>query len=204
MPLETLVNVKSALVVNGTDDDSLLSQLQTVADAYVQTFCGRSFSAGPFTEFHSGAVKLAFLTNYPIAAILDLRVDSGREYEPDTIVPVERYVVHKSRGVIECLDGPFVPSLPGWDPPANAFPEAVRVVYTSATTIVPPLVSRGYTELIGHWFRQAKTHAATGQLNVIEQPGPDGTTVYPWSQSIGYSVPQGIKELLAPYRVPSL
>lgn len=204
MSLDTLANVKTYLAVTGTDDDALLTQLQAAADSFVETFCGRSFLGGTYTEFHPGSPKLIFLANYPVLAVTDLRVDVTREYDADTAVPEERYVVHKARGVVECLDGPFVPSLPGWNPDPDAFPEAVRVVYTTAAASVPPQVCRGYAELIGHWFRQAKTHAACGQLNVIEEPGTNGPTIYPWGQSTGYTVPKGVKELLAAFRVPAV
>jgi Phage gp6-like head-tail connector protein len=204
MALDTLANVKTALAVTGTADDTLLTQLQTVADSFVETFCGRSFAGGTFTEYHSGVPKLIFLAHYPIVAITDIRVDAGREFDADTVMPADRYVVHKARGVIECLDGPFVPCLPGWELMPNAFPEAVKVIYTTATGSVPPPVCHAYAQLIGHWFRQAKTHAATGQLNVIEEPTANGPTVYPWGQSMGYSVPNGVKELLAAFRVPAM
>ena len=204
MALDTLSNVKTFLAVTGTADDTLLTQLQAVADSFVETFCGRSFSGGTFTEYHSGVAHLIFLANYPVVAVTDLRVDVGREFAADTVVPAERFVVHKARGVVECLDGRFVPSLSGWTPHPNAFPEAVKVVYTTAAASVPAQVCLGYAELIGHWFRQAKTHAATGQLNVIEEPTANGPTVYPWGQSMGYTVPKGVKELLAPFRVPSM
>ena len=35
-------------------------QLQAVADSYIDTFCGRSFVGGTFTEIHPGGVKLIF------------------------------------------------------------------------------------------------------------------------------------------------
>jgi hypothetical protein len=204
MPLDTLANVKLTLGVTGTADDALLTQLQTVADSFIETHCGRNFLGGTFTEFHCGGGQLLFLNNYPVLAVSEIRVDAEREYGPETIVPADRYVVHTARGVVECRDGPFVPALPGWEVPPDAFPQAVKVVYTVPTASVPQAVCCAYSTLIGHWFRQAKTHAATGQLNVIETPSANGATVYPWGQSMGYHVPASVKELLAPFRVPAM
>ena len=204
MSIDTLANVKQAIAVTGTADDALLTQLQAAADSFVETFCRRTFAGGTFTEFHPGGAKVLFLTNYPVAAVASVRVDAGRQFDPSTALPADRYVVHPARGVVESTDGPFIPSLPGWEVPADAFPDAVRVEYTAATGQVPPVVCRAYAELIGHWYRAAKTAEATGQVNVVEVPGANGATVYPWRQSLGYKVPDGVKELLAAFRGPAV
>lgn len=203
MPLDTLANVKAALGVTGTADDPLLTQLQTVADSFVETFCGRNFLGGTFTEFHPGGTRVLLLTNYPVTAVTDLRVDPNREFGADTVLDPDRYVVHAARGVIEHPTGPFVPLVFEWAVRADDFPAAVKVVYTVPTAAVPAAVCCAYADLVGHWFRQAKTHAATGQLNVIETPSANGPTVYPWGQSMGYQVPDGVKEMLAAFRVPA-
>lgn len=204
MPIDTLANVKQALSVSGSGDDALIGQLQAAADSYVETFCGRAFAGGTFTEYHPGGAKVIFLNNYPVSGVSEVRVDVTREFEADTAIPEERYALYPARGVVACTEGPFVPSLPGWDIPPDAFPNAVRVEYTTATGQTPAAVQRAYSELVGHWYRQAKTAAATGQLNVIEQPGVGGTTVYPWGQSLGFKIPDGVKELLRPFRGPSV
>lgn len=204
MALDTLANVKQALAVTGTTDDALLGQLQAAADSFIETFCGRTFAGGTFIEYHPAGAKVIFLTNYPVAGITSVRVDASRGFDPSTTLPADRYVLHPARGVVASDDGPFVPSLPGWEVPADAFPNAVRVEYTTAANQVPAAVGRAYTELIGHWYRQAKTADATGQLNVLEVPGSSGPTVYPWGQSIGFKIPIGVKELLHPFRGPTV
>lgn len=200
MPIDSLANVKQAQSISDTGDDALLGQLQAAADSFVETFCGRAFAGGTFTEYHPGGAKVLFLNNYPVAGVTSVRVDAAREFDASTTVPAERYVLHPARGVIESEDGPFVPSLPGWDVPADAFPNAVRVEYTTAANQIPAAVVRAYAELIGHWYRQAKTAAATGQMNLIESAG----TVYPWGQSVGFRIPEGVKELLRPFRGPTV
>lgn len=200
MSIDTLANVKQALAVSGTDDDALIGQLQSAADSFIETFCGRAFAGGTFTEYHPGGAKVIFMANYPVSGVTDVRVDAAREFDPTTAIPADRYVLHAARGVIESVDGPFVPSLPGWEVPADAFPNAVRVEYTTATGAIPAAVERAYAELVGHWYRQTKTAATTGQLNLIETAG----TVYPWGQSVGFKIPPGVKELLRPFRGPTV
>ena len=200
MPLDTLANVKLANGIATDDDDTLLTQLQATADGFVETYCGRQFEGGTFTEFHSGATGLAFLRNYPVASVTTVHVDVNREYDTDTLLDPSRYVVHAERGVIECLDGTFVPSLPGWNPGGNAFPRAVRVVYVTAVDNVPGPVARAYAELIGHWYRQIKTRVATDQKNLIQ----DGEVIYPWGQSGGYPIPSAIRQTLGMFKLPGL
>jgi hypothetical protein len=204
MALDTLANVKTALAVTGTADDTLLTQLQTQAEAFISDYCGRNFNGGSFEEYHPGGAHLVFLANYPVQAISSIHVDVTRLFEPESVIPSSRYVVFPERGVVESLDGPFIPALPGWKVPSDAFPGAVRVAYSTATGAVPVVVQRVYQELISHWYRQAKTHAAMGQLNVIESPGTGGTTVYPWGQATGYKLPSAIQDLLDLLRVPAM
>ena len=198
MPLDTLSNVKLGLAVTGIGDDALLAQLQASADSFIETACGRNFGGGTFTEDHPGGGHLLFLKNFPVAAVGSIKVDATRVFPADSLVPAVDYIVHADRGVIELLDGNFIPTLPGWNVGRDAFPGAVRVVYTLATGAVPAAVLQAYTDLVGHWYRQAKTHAATGQLNLVESGG----TVYPWGQSSGFKIPGGILALLRPFRSP--
>jgi hypothetical protein len=129
-----------------------------------------------------------------------VKVDAARAFGAETVLDPSRYFVHAERGVIEHLDGRFVNSWTG-DAPGT-----VRVVYEVATGCVPAAVCRAYAELIGHWFRQAKTAAATGQTNVLSTWDSGGTlqAAYPWGQAGGFKVPDGVVQLLAPYRDPAV
>ena len=201
MAIDTLSNVKDTLGVTGTDDDALLARLQMSADNYVSAFCGRTFLGGTFVEDHPGGAKVLFLRNYPVTGVTTVKVDATREFGAETVIDTDRYVLHPDRGVLECLDGSFVPSLPGWHIGPEHFPGAVRVTYTTATDEVPATVCQAYSQLIGHWYRQTKTHAATGQLNIGQ--AADGTS-YPWGQSTGFKLPAGVLDLLKPFRVPAM
>ena len=195
MALDTLTNVKTHLGVIGTADDALLTKLQDAADDFVTRHCGRTFTGGSFTEDLPGGGRVLVLTNYPIDAVTSVNVDPSRTFAATTVIDPTDYFVHADDGTIESLGGPFGP------PDA---PGAVRVVYTTATGQVPGSVVRAYAELIGHWFRQVKTHVSTGQLDLIQQTSGTTVTQYPWGQSGGFRVPAGVLALLAPFRVPNL
>jgi uncharacterized phiE125 gp8 family phage protein len=204
MPLDTLANVKTQLGITTSADDTLLTQLQAAADAFVEEYCQRSFLGGSFTEDHPGGARAAFLRNYPVTAVTSVKVDPNRAFGAETVIDAASYHVHADRGVVESLGGPFVPSRPGWPVGAADFPGAVRVAYTTATGAVPAAVQRAYAELIGHWYRQVKTHVATGQLNQSDRTDAGVVTSYPWGQAGGFRLPAGVLQLLKPYRVPNL
>lgn len=199
MALDTLNNVKSQLGVATSDDDTLLSQLQAAADAFIEAFCGRAFAGGSYTEDHAGGARAVFLRNYPVAAISSVKVDPARGFDAATTLDPAAYLVHADRGVVESLTGPFIPSRPGWPVQPFDFPGAVRVAYTTPTGEVPGAILRAYAELVGHWYRQVKTHISTGHLNLTFQA--DGTG-FPWGQATGFRLPEGTLQLLRPYRVP--
>lgn len=203
MALGTLDDVKTALGVTGTADDDLLDQLCAAAEGFVGEHCGRAFAGGSFTEYLPGGGRMAFLRNFPVDAVASVYVDASRAFAANTLRDPDTYYVHAARGVIENLDGPFVPPRPVRSPGSELFPGAVKVTY-STTTTVPPAVQKAYTELVGHWYRQVKTHAATGQVNLLQTTAGGVVTEYPWGQSGGFRVPVGVLQLLATYRVPAV
>jgi len=198
MALDTLENVKLTLNITAETDDALLEALQSAADSYVETYCGRIFTGGSFSEDHPGGGRTVFLKNYPLAAVDTVNVDANRSFSAATVLDADRYVVHAERGVIEALDGPFLADRAS----ANSFPQAIRVAYSTPTNEVPTAVKRAYAELIGHWYRQAKTYEATAQVNVRQKTDGAVVTEYPWGQSGGYRLPVPVKQILDLFRVP--
>jgi uncharacterized phiE125 gp8 family phage protein len=196
MALLALSDLKLHLGVTGSADDDLLDQLQAAADEFVAVHCGREFEGGTFTEPFAGGSRLLLLRNFPVTAVTAVKVDPARAFGAGTERAADTFVVHADRGVVENLAGPFVPGAA-----RGAFPNTVQVVYTTATGAVPAAVARASADLVGHWYRQTKTHASAGQLNVME--ATDGTR-YPWGQSGGFSTPAGVLEALAPYRAGAL
>src|SRR3954451_24632336 len=108
MALDTLVNVKTALLISGTTDDAVLTRLLDVADGFIAEHTGRNFAGGTFTETHPAGGSLVFLRNYPVTSVTSLKVDSARQFGAETAWSADRYVVHADRGVIESVCGPFL------------------------------------------------------------------------------------------------
>lgn len=199
MALLTAIDLTAAVAAPAGDAD-LVARVAAAADQAVRRHLGRDFTAGPFTEYHPAGARLLFLSQYPVATVSSVAVDVTRAFPIESIRPVSSYLVHPNRGVIESPDGPFMPTLPGWTVRSDDYPNAVRVIYTAIDS-VPDSVKQATLLLGEHWYREAKTHAATAQLNVGTLA--DGT-VYPWGQSSGYQLPPAVMQLLNLERVPML
>ncbi|MBY0514116.1 MAG: hypothetical protein K2P78_09425 [Gemmataceae bacterium] len=193
MTIDTLASVKAALLVATTDDDTVLTRLADAAESFIAQHTGRAFAGGTFTETHPAGGRLLFLANFPVATVTDVRVDATRTFGGGTVRDATTYVLHAARGVIESLTGPFLP---------GGGPEAVQVTYTTATGAVPAAVKEALTQLVGHWYREAKTHADTAFRNLTELTSGTDTKTYPWGEAAGFRVPPVVLQLLAQFRVP--
>ena len=207
MALDTLANVKTRLGITLSGDDSLLSLLQDSADAFIKNYCERDFEGGTFTEYHPGGSEFVHLRNYPVLAVASVNVDAAYVFGAATLVPATAYVVHTDWGVIQSLWGPILPharlglvnaEVSFW----TRGPRVVQVVYTVATGQVPSDVREAYARLTGYWYRRVKTESGAGFANVTRQKFGDIMTVYA-SDTTG-ALPDDVRELLAPYRLPNL
>ena len=197
--LDTLANVKTSLLISGTTDDAVLTRLMDAADGFVAEVTGRQFAGGTFTETHPAGRSLAFLKNYPLASVTSVKVDSARQFGAETLWTTDRYVVHADRGVIESVCGPFL-----WPRSRrDDWPGALQVVYDTATGAVPPAVKEAFVQLIGHWYRAAKTAADQNYQMLTSRIETSGQKDWPWSVAAGEPLPPCVLELLAAYRVPA-
>lgn len=190
-PIESTEHVKELLGISTNDDDELLEQLQTMADEFINSHCGRDFRGGTFTELHPAGVRMIFLTNYPVTAVTSVKVDPDGNFGSESLRDPQSYVLYPDRGVIAARRGSFgMPAMNG-----------VQVVYSTAENAVPPPVARAYAELIGFWYRQTKTAVQLGQINLLSRN--DGGVESRYAVPNG-KVPAGILQSLALYRMPSV
>lgn len=201
MPLDTLSNAKSVLLVSGSGDDTMLAQLLDAADSFIEKYTGRSFAGGTFTETHPAGGPMLFLRNFPVASVTSLKVDADRAFGSGTERDTSTYAVHADRGVIESRTGPFLtPYRKGW----ADWPESVKVVYTTATGSVPAAVKQAFSDLVGHWYRLAKTSLDANFLMLTESMNGTTSKGYSWSLTRGLAIPPGVLKLLEPYRIPAM
>jgi uncharacterized phiE125 gp8 family phage protein len=196
MALDTLSNIKTALMITTTDDDDVLERIMETAEAFIQEHTGRTFAGGTFTEDHAGGFSALFLRNFPIASVTSVKADSTRQFGSDTVLPADRYFAHRERGVLEATCGLFLPVGPG----------TLRVVYTTATGQVPGVIKEAFAQLVAYWYRIVKTQVSmTFQSMTSQTDTVAGTTTeYPWNLSTGAKLPPGVLQLLQRFRVPQV
>ena len=163
----TVERAKEAMKVETAADDALLAQLIESATGFAAEYVGRSFAPGDYAESHPGGGRYLFLRHYPASGVVVAGVDPAG------------YRLHGERGVVEAVGAPF--------PPGEV---AATVSVPEGAT--PPGVLRAVLELVGHWYREAKTRADAGQLNVGSVTADGATRTYPWAQSSGYRVPPAV------------
>jgi hypothetical protein len=198
--LDTLANVKTSLLISGTTDDAVLTRLMDAADAFIAGHTGRAFAGGTFTELHPAGHELVFLRNFPVDTLTSLKVDSARQFGPYTERAIDTFVVHTDRGVIESVDGPFLAPRDGR---TDDWPGALQVVYTTPTGAVRAAVKEAFCQLVGHWYRFAKTAADQNYEMLTVRVDSNGQKEWPWSVAAGEPLPPGVLQLLQPYRVPA-
>jgi uncharacterized phiE125 gp8 family phage protein len=200
MALDTLANVKTSLLITGSTDDAVLNRLIDAADAFIAEYTGRAFAGGSFTEVHAAGREVVFLRNFPVASVTSVKVDAARQFGSSTVLPVDNYVVHTDRGVIESLNGPFIEPRPGR---TDDWPAAVQVVYSAPTGQVPAAVREAFCQLIGHWYRAAKSAAGQNFEMLTRRVESSVEKEWPWSLAAGEPLPPGVLQMLEPYRVPA-
>lgn len=196
MALDTLSNIKAALMITTTADDAVLERIMETAEAFIAEHTGRAFAGGTFTEDHAGGRSVLFLRNFPVDTITSVKADSARQFGSDTVLPADRYFVHVERGVIEATRGRL--GAPG--------PGTIRVVYATATDEVPGVVKEAFAQLVGFWYRIVKTQVGMNFQSMTAQTDTVAgtTTEFPWNLSTGVKLPPGVLQLLQKYRVPQI
>ena len=180
MAILSLADAKTLLAVSSAADDALLGALLTAAESFVAEYCRRRFGGGPAADTLAGGGRYLFLSDYPAEGVAVAGVDPAA------------YRVHADRGVVEAVGGRFPPG-------------ELAVTYTVPAGQVPGGVKRACAELVAHWYKQTKTHAAAGYLNVGTGLDAAGNpTAYAWGQSTGFKIPAGVLATLGLFKVPGL
>lgn len=77
--LTTSTKVKNYLGISGSTYDTLLTDLINSISSQVETFCGRQFTRGTYTEYFDTCYgdKKIFLANYPVISLTSFKYQTG-------------------------------------------------------------------------------------------------------------------------------
>ena len=175
-------NVKTYLGLSGTTHDSVIDDLIASASEAIENYCGRQFAVTSHTEYHDGQGSGSVVLQYrPVTAVSGVWDDPARDFEDDSLIESDDYVLDSEGGIIRLLSG-------------ATFSHGVRnvkVSYSAGYSAVPKDVTQACIMLIAAWFLRGREGA----------DGLRGRTVEGVSQQFdAASLPGPVKDLLSPYR----
>jgi len=146
--LTTLANVKTALEITGTDDDTYLESLIDRVSTIIESYCDREFDSQTLTEIFDGTGTEDYQTEeYPIDSITSLsyRTTTLNEDNWQTIES-EYYHFYEDQGSVHYM---------------NKFKEGVKnykLVYVAGYSDIPDDLEQAAIDMISYYYnkRQSK------------------------------------------------
>lgn len=143
--LTTRANVKTALKIDGTDDDARIDALVAQVTDEWQTYCGRVFAQDTLTEYPDvlgNPLRAVFLARPPVASITSIHISTAlpRVYDSTTLlVEGTDFEVDSNTGIVEFATSRSVNGLSR---------KMVRAIYLGGYATVPGDVERAVIEVI--------------------------------------------------------
>lgn len=192
MALTSLEKVKVRLQIpnDDTSKDDLLTELILEAEVYVETYCGRKFEVGEYTERHKVNHKV-FTNNYPIISVESLKRDAYVRNDIGEITAIDNYsypnngyIVHNS--YIELNDSLYVDisNKISW---INTEPSYVNITYTAGYEEIPSDLQVACTLVVVYFY------------NLLTTEGKSTEKIGDYSANYT-DLPQTVKTLLGKYR----
>lgn len=175
-------NVKTYLGLSGTTHDDVIDALISAASEAVENFCGRKFDVTAYTEYHhGGGASSVVLQRRPVTEVSGLWDDLARDFDDESLVDSDDYVLDSESGIIHLLWG-------------AAFSDGVRnvkVSYSAGYSSVPDDVAHACVMLVAAWFHRGREGADGLGSRAVE-----GVS----QQFDPKSPPEPVREILAAYR----
>ena len=188
MSLTTLANVKAYRDITDAGQDTELARLITVVDAFVATYCRRTFELdAALVEYHSGATGQARLLLHrpPINSIASLYDDPERAYGAATLIASTDYVVLDANMGLVALDGvTFQDGL-----------RNIKVTYSGGWAAIPADLGQAAIELV--WLAREK--GANNLVGLRAKSIADGNI-----SILSMDFPAHLAPILDAYRLPDL
>jgi len=182
--LTTLDAMKEHLHIADTDEDALLTALINSGSEAIEHFTGRIFGSDTFTEYYDGGGKDTIaLRHVPVISVTSVHDDLNREYGGSDLVDSDSYTVDNDAGLIRLDSGTFA------DGNQN-----VKVIYTAGYEAVPKDVALACRLLVAATWQRAKRRNS----GLKKESAAGHSLVYE------NGMPTAVRELLAPYLLPTI
>ena len=181
--LVSLAEAKTFLKISAPSEDSVIEDFINRASIWANDYTGRRLKSRSNSDTYDGdGSDLLLLSDYPVTAISDIRIDDGtNEGAPESVSP-DDISLSSLNGLIKLKNGVMF---------VKGFLN-VSVAYTAGYTTAPETVKEAVLLYVGHLYRR---QYADQKFGVQSETVGDRTTTY-GSDDI---IPKA-KSLLNPYR----
>ena len=180
--LITLQDYKAYAGISNSNSDAKLTITLDLVEEFVETYCGRKFLSGTYTEQLSSEASTLFPRNLPITSVTGLSyIDTSKVSQS---IDAADYIVYSEEGIVEIFDH-------------NALSVAsilrpFSITYVGGFTSTPAALKLALMDLVTYYDKQQYINKTTSvNVNVLGQD----------DESEGSELPPHIKRVLDLYRV---
>lgn len=193
MPIATVAEYKTYAGVSGTEHDARLADVLSMAQAWMERRCGRSFDLASYTdeEYDGTGGPTLVLRNAPVTLLtsVSIRGDSG---EVTTVGPgTYRLDAGGGRVIrlasIETVFGEWRGADPVW--PRGSM--NVLVTYTAGYSTAPPDLKRALFRVMDRMWHEGRSDPSVSSESI---------GAYSRSMRAGHDVRDEIEAMLLPFR----
>lgn len=182
MPIVSLADTKAHLNITTTTDDEELRRTLAVATEMAERYCNRALRRKTVSETYNGDACALLLRTVPVLSITTV-VENG------VTLTASDYTLDANAGIL--LRGSTLADFEWADGRQN-----VVVTYVAGYTDPPQVAQQAVLELVRHLWQTQRGSVALPTLG-----GPDD---YNGPTGFGWSIPNRVRELLAPLVMPGI
>lgn len=182
MPIVSLTDLKSHLNITTTGDDEELRRTLAVATEMAERHCNRALRRKTVSESYNGGNSVLLLRQSPVLSITTV-VENG------TTLSASDYTVDPSSALL--YRGT---STAGWSWIDGR--QVVTVTYVAGYTDPPQAAQQAVLELARHLWQTQRGQVALPTLGGVDD--------YPTQNGAAWSLPNRVRELLAPLVMPGI
>lgn len=157
----TRLQVKNYMGINQADAtlDNLIHDIINRVSTAFETYCGRTFRALDYTEYHDGGVVALFPDQNPINSITSIHEDSDWVYGSDKLVDSSDYKLMDEKYIV-------------FDKFLSIGEGAIKLVYNAGYTTIPLDITEAAIQEIGRKLKHRK------DFDEQSKTQGDGTVTY--------------------------
>lgn len=188
-------DLQQGLKIKKDENSELTQRIAAGVSSAIETFINRHIEAKRVTEFHNGTgdSSIVFVKNFPIIGISAMWDDPDRAFDDTTLFATSDFTFDPSVGWIELINTTRSSLVPSDGTRFSKGVRNIRITFTAGYSTVPDDIVQAALDWGGHLYKQTDNNAF-GVTSIERADIAQGI------RDLG-KMPEGVKELLNPYRV---